>query len=93
MRTFERIILGWFLVIAPLSGPAIAFDGAPVNQEPAIPVVGQSGAGTTLRKSAPPSATPENSLTALQYAADGGHPVAQWRLGRMYASGDPYRVK
>ena len=90
MRTFERIIFGWFLVIAPLSGPAIAFDGAPVNQEPAIPVLsGQSGAAATLRKSAPPSATaPETSLTALQYAAEGGHPVAQWRLGRMYASGD-----
>jgi TPR repeat protein len=91
MRTFERIIFGWFLVIAPLSGPAIAFDGAPANQEPAIPVLsGQPGAAATLRKSAPPSATatPETSLTALQYAAEGGHPVAQWRLGRMYASGE-----
>jgi TPR repeat protein len=27
-------------------------------------------------------------LTALQYAAEGGHPVAQWKLGRMYANGD-----
>jgi TPR repeat protein len=24
----------------------------------------------------------------LQYSADEGHPVAQWRLGRMYADGD-----
>ena len=31
---------------------------------------------------------PPNSLTALQYAAEGGHPIAQWRLGRMYADGD-----
>jgi len=30
----------------------------------------------------------ENSLSALQYAAEGGHPIAQWRLGRMYADGD-----
>jgi uncharacterized protein len=89
MRTFERIIFGWFMVIAPLSGPAIAFDGAPVNQD-AIPVVSaQSGAGAGLRKTVPPSATvPDTSLTALQYAAEGGHPVAQWKLGRMYASGD-----
>jgi TPR repeat protein len=28
------------------------------------------------------------SLTSLQYAAEGGHPVAQWKLGRMYADGD-----
>ncbi len=91
MRTFERIIFGWFLVLAPLSGPAFAFDGAPVNQDSTIPVVsGQQGAGATgaLRKQVPPSAAPGTSLTALQYAAEGGHPVAQWKLGRMYASGD-----
>jgi TPR repeat protein len=87
MRTFERIILGWFLVIAPLSGPASAFDGAPANQDTAIPVLsGQPGAAA-LRKGAAP-ATTETSLTALQYAAEEGHPVAQWKLGRMYASGD-----
>ncbi len=27
-------------------------------------------------------------LTALQYAAENGHPVAQWKLGRIYADGD-----
>jgi hypothetical protein len=90
MRIFERIIFGWFLVIAPLSGPAVAFDGAPVNQDAAIPVVsGQPGSTGALRKSAqPPVSTQETSLTALQYAAEGGHPVAQWRLGRMYANGE-----
>jgi uncharacterized protein len=91
MRTFERIIFGWFMVIAPLSGPAVAFDGAPANQDAAIPVVSaQPGAATTLRKNMPPSAAtaPDTSLSALQYAAEGGHPVAQWKLGRMYASGD-----
>ncbi len=36
-------------------------------------------------------------LTALQYAADHGHPVAQWKLGRIYADGDgvkadPYKA-
>ena len=90
MRTFERIIFGWFLVIAPLSGPAMAFDGAPANQDAAIPVIsGQPGATAALRKSAPSTAPAQDtSLTALQYAAEGGHPVAQWRLGRMYASGE-----
>ena len=28
------------------------------------------------------------TLNSLQYAAEGGHPVAQWKLGRMYAAGD-----
>jgi len=31
---------------------------------------------------------PADSLTALQYAAEEGHPVAQWKLGRMYANGE-----
>jgi TPR repeat protein len=40
-----------------------------------------------LKKAIPPSTT-DSSLTSLQYAAEGGHPVAQWKLGRMYADGD-----
>ena len=35
-----------------------------------------------------PAAVSTNSLTSLQYAAEGGHPIAQWKLGRMYADGD-----
>jgi TPR repeat protein len=36
----------------------------------------------------PESADKAKSFTALQYAADQGHLVAQWKVGRMYASGD-----
>ncbi len=94
MRTSDRIIFAWMLGIAPLAlaAPSFAFDGAPVNQEPAIPVAGpQSGAPGALRKSVTATTTattPMQSLTALQYAAEEGHPVAQWKLGRMYAAGD-----
>jgi TPR repeat protein len=90
MRTFERIVFGCVLVIAPLSGPASAFDGAPANQDPAMAVM-SSQPGGAIRKNAPQgssAATPDTSLTALQYAAEEGHPVAQWKLGRMYALGD-----
>jgi hypothetical protein len=45
-----------------------------------------------LKKAVPPAtataAATAPSLTSLQYAAEGGHPVAQWKLGRMYADGD-----
>ena len=95
MRTSDRIIFAWMLGVAPLAlaAPSLAFDGAPVNQEPAIAVAGpQSGPAGALRKSVPAAATtaatPAPSLTALQYAAEEGHPVAQWKLGRMYAAGD-----
>jgi len=30
----------------------------------------------------------KTGLSALEYAAEKGHPVAQWKLGRMYADGD-----
>jgi TPR repeat protein len=92
MRTSDRIIFALMLGVAPLAltAPAAAFDGAPVNQEPAIPVAtAQSGgAGAALRKSVPQAGPTDSSLTALQYQAEGGHPVAQWKLGRMYANGD-----
>ncbi|MDU0959920.1 MAG: tetratricopeptide repeat protein [Bradyrhizobium sp.] len=95
MRTSDRLIFALMLGVAPLAlpTPSFAFDGAPVNQEPAIPVASpQSGAPGALRKSVPAAAanatTTTPSLTALQYAAEEGHPVAQFKLGRMYAAGD-----
>jgi TPR repeat protein len=88
MRTFERTIVALMLGTAIVAAPAFAFDGAPVNQrDTAIPVF--SGPPATVSKKATVPATPEpDSLKALQYAAEDGHPVAQWKLGRMYAAGD-----
>ena len=88
MRISERIIFALILGATPVAAPAFAFDGAPVNQDSAIPVVSaQPGATAVLKKAIPPSTT-DTALTSLQYAAEGGHPVAQWKLGRMYADGD-----
>jgi uncharacterized protein len=88
MRIFERTIFALIFGAIPVATQAFAFDGAPVNQDTAIPVVsGQVGAAAALKKVIPPSPT-DSSLTSLQYAAEGGHPVAQWKLGRMYADGD-----
>jgi TPR repeat protein len=93
MRTSRRIIFALMLGAAPVVAPVFAFDGAPVNEDPAIrdtaiPVVSaQSGAAGALKK-AVPSATTDVSLNSLQYAAEGGHPIAQFKLGRMYADGD-----
>ena len=93
MRTSRRIILALMLGAAPVASTGFAFDGAPVNEDAAIrdttiPVVSaQPGAAGALKKAVPSSAT-DLSLTSLQYAAEGGHPIAQFRLGRMYADGD-----
>jgi hypothetical protein len=89
MRTSERIIFALMLGAAPLAAPANAFDGAPVSHDTAIPVISaQPGTVAALKKPVAPAAMPDTSLTALQYAAEGGHPIAQWKLGRMYADGD-----
>jgi len=80
MRIFERTIFALILGAIPVATQSLAFDGAPVNQDTAIPVVsGPVGAAAALKKAIPPSTT-DSSLTSLQYAAEGGHPVAQWKL-------------
>ena len=64
--------------------PALAFDGTSApNTASLSPNDGMRG-GTRPAENVPQSKT----LTALQYAADQGHPGAQWKLGRMYADGD-----
>src|SRR3979490_2404212 len=89
MRISERIIFALILGATPVAGPGFAFDGAPTAPDATIPVVSaQPGAAAALKKAMPPSSAPDTSLTSLQYAAEGGHPVAQWKLGRMYADGD-----
>jgi TPR repeat protein len=71
----------------------------PVVSQPAAQALNAQalggGLGASGLKKAVPTATATAtaaatapSLTSLQYAAEGGHPVAQWKLGRMYADGD-----
>ena len=95
MRTFERIGLVAAAVTAVIfaAAPAFAFEGTqPGNQDAAVPVVAAPGGIGVMKKPVPPADIPQaaagSSLTALQYAAEGGHPIAQWKLGRMYARGD-----
>ncbi len=96
MRTSRRIILALMLGATPVAAPGFAFDGAPANQDATIPLVSQPAAAAlnaqALKKVAAPAAAATAvaapSLNSLQYAAEGGHPVAQWKLGRMYADGD-----
>ena len=96
MRTSRRIIFALMLGAAPVAGSGFAFDGAPAKPDAALQGITQPAAqaatAQALKKAAAASATAtvptETSLNSLQYAAEGGHPVAQWKLGRMYANGD-----
>jgi TPR repeat protein len=65
-----------------VSMPAFAFDGSTSPSTAALTP------GESLRANAHVPDGKTTALTALQYAADQGQPVAQWKLGRMYADGD-----
>ena len=64
--------------------PALAFDGTTTpNTASLTPNDGLRG---TSR--APETGEKASALSALQYAAEQGQPVAQWKLGHMYAIGE-----
>src|SRR5262245_35545626 len=100
MRISERIAM-LLLTLAALAlpaGPGLAVDAsatggvAPVNVElppaaaeaaPKLSAVEAFRTGTQALRSGDTKA----GLSSLEYAAANGHPVAQWKLGRMYAEG------
>ncbi len=91
MRIFDRIVIAAALTVtAFVAASAIAFDGTTTGnaggQDAMMPVVSVPPGVPAPKKPVPVPQT--TSLNTLQYAAEGGHPVAQWKLGRMYASGD-----
>ncbi|MGA7717600.1 MAG: tetratricopeptide repeat protein [Bradyrhizobium sp.] len=88
MRTSRRIIFALILGATPVATAGFAFDGAPVNQDSTVPVISAQPGTTGAAKKAAASALDTSSFTSLQYAAESGHPIAQFKLGRMYADGD-----
>jgi TPR repeat protein len=65
--------------------PAFAFDGTPSPNEPITPTATEA-----FRSGADALKLGEKAkaISSLQYAAEKGHALAQWKLGRMYAEGD-----
>jgi hypothetical protein len=88
MRTV-RVLFGTVLIgAAVVAGPALAFDGTKSDGTALIAIPPAPGdafrSGTHWLK----TGDKQNGLRALEYAADKGHPLALWKLGRMYADGD-----
>jgi TPR repeat protein len=81
MRISERTIVALMMGTALLAAPALAFDCVPASVQPAPSITSKN----------PPASVSESaasSLSALQNAAEDGDPIAQWKLGRMYAEGN-----
>lgn len=81
------------ILAAGIAVPVFALDtkgGRPAAPAPAVAAAPQQTpfqafrAGTELLR----SGDTDKALTELRYAAEQGHPLAQWKLGRMYAEGD-----
>ena len=64
-------------------GPAFGFDGSKSVDAPLTPVEAFRSGTQALK-----TGEKDKAVVSLQYAADKGHAIAQWKLGRMYAEGD-----
>ena len=85
MRMNSLAQLG-ILTCALWLAPALAFDGTrtPANTKPPVTPVEAFRSGAASLK----AGQNDKALSSLQYAADQGHALAQWKLGRMYAAGE-----
>jgi len=83
MRTLETL-LRVVLIGAGLMAvaPAFALDGSKSSDQ-RTPVEAFRYGTAALK-----TGEKEKAVTSLEYAADNGHALAQWKLGRMYAEGD-----
>lgn len=89
MRTSSvscTVVVAAALGLGPALGPAVAFDGT--TSPASAPVITSPDVARAISRSVPVENDRTKALTSLQYAADQGHPAAQWKLGRMYANGD-----
>jgi TPR repeat protein len=88
MRTVETIFGAALIGAAVLAAPAVAFDGS--KSSDVVASAAPASAMEAFRSGAKllKSGDTEKALHSLQYAAEQGHPLAQWKLGRMYAEGD-----
>jgi uncharacterized protein len=71
-----------------LAAPAIAFDGS--KSDDAMAAAAPATAMQAFRSGAHQLKAGETAkaVHSLEYAAEKGHAMAQWKLGRMYAEGD-----
>ena len=80
-------VVGLALWLAP--SPSLSLDGTPSPDTAASPAKAMSPVDAFRRATeALKTGEHKSALTSLQYAADHGHGVALWQLGRMYAEGD-----
>jgi TPR repeat protein len=88
MRIAKSLLRAIVLAAALAAVPAYAFDGSKSDDAmasaPAMTPVEAFRSGAHQLKSGETA----KGIHSLEYAAENGHALAQWKLGRMYAEGD-----
>jgi uncharacterized protein len=86
MRIFDALLRAMLLGACLLAAPAFAFDGSKSDDAvaPEMTPTEAFRSGAQWLKAGETA----KGIHALEYAADNGHALAQWKLGRMYAEGD-----
>jgi exopolysaccharide production negative regulator len=98
MRIVETMLRTVVMVIGAglIAAPAMAFDGSKTEAlaAPIAPLTPSSKAPLTPSEAFRSGAhwlkagDTQKAVVSLEYAAEKGHPLAQWKLGRMYADGE-----
>ena len=73
---------------APALAPAHAFDGSATEDHVPLTMFKNPKAALRAGLEGVRSGHAHSAVAALQYAAEGGESLAQWKLGKMYASGE-----
>lgn len=86
MRIAEPLLRVIVIGAALAAAPAFALDGSKSDAKtppPLTPVQAFRSGAHWLK-----AGEPAKAVHSLEYAAEKGHAIAQWKLGRMYAEGD-----
>jgi TPR repeat protein len=83
MRTYDLVVGAVLFGFGLACGPAMGFDGTRTPSGKVTPFEAFQSASEALK-----IGETAKAVDSLQYAAENGHPLAQWQLGRMYAKGE-----
>ena len=86
MRTVETLLRAIVIGAALAAAPALAFDGSKTDAKAPPPLTPMQAfrSGAHWLKAGETA----KAVHSLEYAAEKGHAIAQWKLGRMYAEGE-----
>ena len=88
MRIVETLLRVIVIGVGLLAAPAMAFDGSKsgdaMASAPAVTPMEAFRSGAHWLKAGETA----KAVHSLEYAAEKGHALAQWKLGRMYAEGE-----